>query len=178
MGEKPLCPTADVTLVLVLFHLPLFSPFYFSYSSAVSFSFHLFGCNCPQLRLCIPMDVQVLWEKRAFPFTVGCYILKSVFSLLVLSVFSYHPPDFYSICKGQNKPQDAQCTAMHCRQQDDVRPRNPNSNITLQIRRKIPKKQERQHTKVPAIGSLCMNNPKKRKRQCTKVPVIKSLQLC
>lgn len=108
-----------------------------------------------QLRSGIPTDVVELWEKRALPFTVGRYILKSAFSLspcpFCLSSLTFW---FLFHCKGQNEPQDAQCTAMPCRQQDDVRSRNPNSNITPEIRRKIPKKQERQHTKVPAIGSL------------------------
>lgn len=144
-----------MTLLLVLSDLPLFSPFSSFYSSAVSFSFHLFGCNCPQV--VHPHRCARALGEKSCSIHSGMLHPKICFpslSLSFLPVFSHHPPGFYSICKGQNEPQDTQCTVMRCRQQDDVRSRNPKSNITLQIRRKIPKKQEKQHTKVPAIGSL------------------------
>lgn len=110
-----------------------------------------------QLRLCSPGMCKSSGRRELFhlPWDAISSNLLSL-PLLLLSACLLLPSSsgFCSVQKGQNEPQGVQCTAIHCRQQHDVKPRNPNSNVTVQIRRKIPKKQERQHTKVPAIGSL------------------------
>lgn len=110
-----------------------------------------------QLRLCSPGTYKSFGRRELFhlQWDATSSNLLSL-SLLLISACLLLPSSsvFYSVQKGHNEPQGVQHTAMHCRQQHDVKSRNPNSNVTLQIRRKIPKKQERQHTKVPAIGSL------------------------